>query len=123
MDKLNIGRPSTIEEAFQQTNRPKVDFSNVPEDLREYFEGIYEGIVITEALNRNKETIDWDNPSQKKWRPWFLMSPARFRLHDTGYNFSYSYAGGGSRLCNLSEEDANYSATTFRDTWKKIQLG
>lgn len=123
MKKQEINqRPTTVEEAFQQTGRPQVDFSNVPEDLREYFEGIYSAVVVTEAINKGKKP-DWDNSNQRKWRPWFVMSPARFRLLDTDFDRSYSDAGSGSRLCNFSDEDAGYSATQFADVWRKVQLG
>ena len=96
--KKTQDRIETVEEAFAKTGRPEVDFSNFPEDLREYMQGVYNAVVITEALNEGKKP-DWDDSSQYKWRPWFRMSPAGFRLGDTYCDYTYSYAGSGSHLC------------------------
>lgn len=118
----NLEKNKTVEDAFQNTGRPKVDFSNVPEDLREYFEGIYNAVVITEALNGGKKP-DWDNDDESKWRPWFDMSASAFGLGDTCCGVTLSDAGSGSRLQNIDQETAEYSATQFVDVWKVVQLG
>jgi len=121
-DKLKKKRPETVEDAFQMTGRPTVDFSNLPEDLRVHFENYYKAIVITEALNEGRKP-DWDNWSENKWRPWFRMSSSAFGLYDTNCDGTYSGAGSGSRLVNFNEETAEYSATQFKDVWKEIQIG
>ena len=118
----NLEKIKTVEDAFQATGRPKVDFSNVPEDLREYFESQYNAVVVTEALNGGKKP-DWDNRSERKWRPWFGMSASAFGLHYTYCGSTASDAGSGSRLQNIDEETAEYSATQFVDVWKGVQLG
>ena len=118
----NLEKIKTVEDAFQATGRPKVDFSNVPEDLREYFESQYNAVVVTEALNGGKKP-DWDNRSEPKWRAWFRMSASAFGLYDTYYANTDSDAGSGSRLQNIDEETAEYSATQFVDVWKGVQLG
>jgi len=118
----NLEKIKTVEDAFQATGRPKVDFSNVPEDLREYFESQYNAVVITEALNDGKRP-DWDNLNELKWRPWFRMSASAFGLYDTYCVDTYSIAGSGSRLQNIDEETAEYSARQFVDVWRGVQLG
>ncbi|HEY5508427.1 MAG TPA: hypothetical protein VIK29_07145 [Paludibacter sp.] len=118
----NLKKIKTVEDAFQATGRPKVDFSNVPEDLREYFESTYNAVVVTEALNGSKKP-KWDNWDEPKWRPWFKMSASAFGLHYAHFGITLSNAGSGSRLQNIDEETAEYSATQFVDVWKGVQLG
>src|ERR1035437_8948277 len=113
----NLKKIKTVEDAFQATGRPQVDFSNIPEDLRVYFESTYNAVVVTEALNDSKKP-DWDNWNEPKWRPWFRMSASAFGLHSTNCGSSYSSAGSGSRLQNIDEETAEYSATQFVEVWK-----
>ena len=69
----------SFEEGLQVTGRPIVDFANVPEDHRSYFENQYKAVVITEAIN-NGWVADWNDPNQKKWIPVFYMSPSGFGL-------------------------------------------
>jgi hypothetical protein len=118
----NLDKIKTVEDAFQATGRPQVDFSNVPEELREYFESTYNAVVVTEALNDSKKP-DWDNYNELKWRPWFRMSASAFRLCAACYGDASSGAGSGSRLQNIDEETAEYSATQFVDVWRGVQLG
>jgi len=120
--KSIMERVQTVEDAFKETGRPEVDFSNVPEDLRKFFEGMYKAVVVTEALNEGKKP-DWDNDNQQKWFPWFWMSPARFRFDVTVYVDTNASAGSGSRLCSFDRETARYSATQFADLWKDVQIG
>ena len=123
METKNImERVKTIEDAFEVTGRPKVDFSNVPEDLRAYFENQYNAVVVTEALNEGYKP-NWDNSRELKWRPWFVMSPSSFRFDAALCDYSYANAGAGSRLCSPSEEIARYSAQQFKEIWKGVQLG
>ena len=115
-------RPETVEAAFQMAGRPTVDFSNLPEDLRSYFENLYNGIVITEALNEGRKP-DWDNRLEEKWRAWFIMSASAFGLFGAFCDSTGSDAGSGSRLVNFDEETAEYSATQFENVWREIQIG
>ena len=122
METKVTDRIKTIEDARKATNRPAVDFSNVPEDLREVFEGMYDAIVVTEALNEGYKP-DWDKGNELKWHPWFRMSPSAFAFCGSRYAYSRAYAGSGSRLKYPTEELAEYSAKQFEDIWKKVQLG
>jgi len=118
----NLAKIQTVEDAFQATGRPQVDFSNVPEDLREHFENYYKGIVLTESLNKGWKP-DWENWNEPKWRPWFRMSASAFGFLTAIYDDTISTAGSGSRLQNVDEETAEYSATQFPEIWKGIQIG
>ena len=121
METKVTDRVKTIEDARKETNRPVVDFSNVPEDLRDFFEGMYDAIVVTEALNEGYKP-NWDN-SNPKWYPWFRMSPSAFAFGVSSCGDSYAGAGSGSRLKYTNEELSDYSAKQFADIWKKVQLG
>ena len=111
----------TIEEAFQVTGRPKVDFSNLPEDLRVYFENQYNAVVVTEAIN-NGWVADYSNSNQKKWFPIFYMSPSGFVFDYSFYDCSLANAGDASRLCFETEAAADYAGKTFTEIYEKIIL-
>ena len=115
-------RIKTIEDARKTTNRPAVDFSNVPEDMREFIEGIYNAAVVTEALNEGYKP-DWDDFGEPKWYPWFRMSPSAFAFVGSICDYSRATAGCGSRLKYPNEELSEYSAKQFADIWEKVQLG
>lgn len=115
-------RIKTFEDAWQETGRPKVpDFSNIPEDLKGYFEKVYEMIVITEALNEGW-TPNWDDSNEQKWIPYFIMSPSSFAFFGSICVTSVAFAGCCSRLCFKTEALANYAAKQFLEIWKNIQL-
>jgi len=121
-------RLQTIDDAYNETGRPKVDFSVYPEDLRVNREAEYTALVIVEAARKiereiNPEEIDWDNHSQYKWQPWFVMSSSGFRFYGSGYDDSIADAGSGSRLRVLRETTADYIGEKFVDVWKNVQIG
>ncbi|MDR0658829.1 MAG: hypothetical protein LBG18_07865 [Mediterranea sp.] len=115
-------RIKTFENALEETGKPNVpEFKDVPEDLREYFQYQYKAIVIAEALNEGWEA-DYKDSSQRKWYPWFYISPSGFAFHDSGYVFTYPSAGRAARLCLKSEELADYAGKQFKDIYEGIIL-
>jgi hypothetical protein len=117
-------RIASFEEALKVTGRPQLpDFSNLPADLREYFEAQYMAIVITEALNEGW-TPDWTNQNQQKWIPWFhrQVSSSGFVFYDSFYSSSFAHAGRGSRLCFKDEATARYAGKQFIEIWNKLLL-
>lgn len=116
-------RPETIEEALQQTGRPVTPaFTEVPEDLRDFFSAVYEGVVAVEALNKG-ERPSWDDPKQKKWLPWMWNNPAAsagFAFYSTTDGYSYASAGDASRLCCKTQADAEHFGKTFTATIDRI---
>ena len=115
-------RIASFEEALKVTGRPQLpDFSNLPADLREYFEAQYMAIVITEALNEGW-VADFTNNSQEKWWPWFTMCSSGFVFRDTYYYYSGTIAGYGSRLCFKDEATAIYAGQQFIEIWNKLLL-
>jgi hypothetical protein len=115
-------RVKTYEDAVEATGRTNTpDFSNVPEDLRKYFEGQYQMVVIAEALNEGWKP-DWDDANQMKWIPWFRSVSSGFVFDDASDDYSTANAGNGLRLCFKSEELAAYAGKQFIEIWNKILL-
>lgn len=112
----------SFEDARKLTGRPDVpDFSNLPPDMRKYFEAQYKMIVIAEALNEGW-IPDWDNYNEYKYYPWFEMSPSSFAFGGSYYVLALARAGSGSRLKFRTRELAEYAAKQFIDIWKDIQI-
>jgi len=89
-------RLNTLEQAFEETERQKVDFSVYPEDLRVNREAEYNAIVIIEAARKiekefDLEDIDWENSRQLKWIPWFICSPSRFAFGSSCFNLIFGF--------------------------------
>jgi len=113
-------RIKTFEDAMKETGRPNVpDFSNLPADLRDYFEAQYKIIVITEALNEDF-VADWNDDNQRKYFPWFYASSGVFAYNATFYYCSFAAAGDGARLCFSTRELAEYAGKQFLEIWTKI---
>ena len=123
-------RIPTMEAAYKETDRPQVDFSNYPEDLRANRKSEYDAIVLVEAARKierenNSEEIDWSNWNQYKWIPWFKMgggSPAGFRFDGSCCDDTCASAGSGSRLRVLNKETATYLGEKFLEVWENVQL-
>ena len=127
LKKLLEERLSSIEDAFRETERPKVDFTVYPEDMREHQEADYNAKVIVEAARKiEKECglgeIDWTDYSQPKYAPWFRMSPSAFAFLYSRCDRTRADAGSGSRLRVLSEVAADHIGKTFPKVWEAVQL-
>ena len=117
---MNYKEIKTVEDALKATGRPAVpEFSELPEDLRTYFQAQYKAVVIAEALN-GKWRADWANKNQKKWYPWFTLSSSGFAFYDSVCRYSLPNAGGASRLCFESDELAEYAGEQFTDVWEDL---
>lgn len=110
----------TFEDAMIATGRPDVPkFLELPEDMREYFKAQYKIVVITEALNDGWKA-DWSDGNQKKFVPWFYMSPSGFVFDATYSDYSAPNAGFASSLCFKSEELATYAGEQFLELYKNF---
>ena len=121
-------RLNAVEDAYNETDRPAVDFSVYPEDLRAYEQASYDAIVVVEAARKIEREcgfgeIDWSNRDQGKWIPWFRMSPSAFAFYVTDYDYSSASAGSGSRLRVLSDEATEHIGRRFTEMWEKLELG
>lgn len=127
LKKLLEERLSSIEDAFRETERPKVDFTVYPEGMRQHQEADYNAKVIVEAARKiEKECglgeIDWSDSNQPKWIPWFWMRPSAFAFWDSFFDRTDAFAGSGSRLRVLSEVAADHIGKTFPEVWEAVQL-
>ena len=127
LKKLLEERLSSIEDAFRETERPKVDFTVYPEDMREHQEADYNAKVIVEAARKIEREcglgeIDWSDYSQPKYAPWFRMSPSAFAFRCSIYDIADARAGSGSRLRDLSRIASDHLAETFPEVWEAVQL-
>lgn len=120
-EQLNITeRVKTFEDAMAITGRPPVpNFSNVPGDMREYFENQYKAVVITEALNEGWKA-DFEDSNQRKWFSWFYRVSSGFVFNSAYYYCSSADAGSAARLCFKSKELAEYAGKQFLDIYVKI---
>lgn len=71
--------------------------------------------LIVKVLNEGW-VPNWNDSSERKWRPYFFLDFPGFRLRAACYVNSLSSVG--SRLCFKSEELALYAAKTFLDVYK-----
>ena len=118
-----IEKIKTFEDAMAATGRTEMpDFSTFPAELRKHFEVLFKMVVIVEALNEGWKP-NWNDGNERKFYPWFWMSPGSFAFCDSCYDNVCASAGSGSRLKLKSRELAEYCATQFTDIWKDIQLG
>lgn len=80
-------RINDLKDCFTETGRPETPaFSDVPEDLRDYFKSLYSLIVITEAYNEG-EKMDIYNKNINRHYPWFSPngSPSSFGFYAADY--------------------------------------
>ena len=127
LKKLLEERLSSIEDAFRETELPKIDFTVYPEKMREHQEADYNAKVIVEAARKIEREcgfgeIDWSDSNQPKWTPWFRMRPSAFAFGDSFYVSADALAGSGSRLRVLSEVAADHIGKTFPEVWEAVQL-
>lgn len=113
-------RVKTFEDARALTGRSDVpEFSDTPEDMRDFFKALYKASVITEALNEG-EKLHWGDLNQKKWYPWFRVYSGGFVFHDATYCDLLRPLGCASRLCFKSRELAGYAGKQFIDIWEAV---
>jgi len=120
-------RLTSVEVAYAEVGESKIDFSIFPEGKREYKEAQYDAEILVEAARKIEREngsgeIDWDNYNQKKWIPWFRMSPSPFAFYCSVFAYSCAHAGSGSRLRVLSRETADFLGDKFPETWERLQL-
>lgn len=91
------------------------------EEFRKPILASYKLMVIFKAIN-DGWTPDWSDDDQRKYFPWFEVSPS-------GSDFSGSFCGYicaitivGSRLLTDSSEKALYMANQFQDLYVQYSL-
>ena len=121
-EKTTMESIKTVEDACNSTGMPATpEFTEAPEEMREFLKAVYEAVVITLALVGDWKP-DWNNSNQQKWYPWFGMSSGGFVFKDTAYVCSLATAGNASRLCFPTEELAEYAGRQFTDVYSRVIL-
>jgi hypothetical protein len=113
----------TFEDCLEETGRPAIpQFSDVPEDLRDFFKSTYQAVVICEAFNEG-ERLDLFNENVGRYYPYFTTegSSARFRFNGTGCDHSLSAAGSGSRLSLKNDDLAKAVGKKFTAVFRDMQ--
>ncbi|MDR0864991.1 MAG: hypothetical protein LBO74_08675 [Candidatus Symbiothrix sp.] len=77
--------------------------------------------TVIKALNEGWIS-DYRNSNEKKWYPWFYVSPSGFAFYVAGCGFSLPLAGHAARLCLKDEELAAYAGKQFLDLWEGFIL-
>ncbi|MDH7463954.1 hypothetical protein QEG73_21815 [Chitinophagaceae bacterium 26-R-25] len=109
-------RIKTFDDACRALGIDKVQIGIVGLDKDcESIEAYLKLIVIARALNEGWEP-DWSNSSEGKYMPWFEHKSG-FGLAYGDYDFWFSCAGVGSRLCFKSKELAIYAGKQFADIY------
>ncbi|OJV19335.1 MAG: hypothetical protein BGO30_07125 [Bacteroidetes bacterium 41-46] len=112
----------SLKDAFKVTGRPETpSFSDVPEDLRPFFQATYNVVVINEALNEGFRGNIY-NEDESRYYPWFRPSgsPGSFRFGGASYESSNADAGAGSRLCLKNYDIACYVGKQFTEEYRKM---
>ena len=81
----------------------------------------YKLVIIFLAIN-NGWKPDWSNYNQWKYYPWFEVLSPGFGFDDSNYDYDYSDASVGSRLCADTKEKALYVAKQFKDIYQEYLL-
>lgn len=117
-----IDRIDGWEDMLAETGRPDVpEFSDVPEDLRPFFKGVYENVVMVEAYNEG-EKMDIYNSDKPRYYPYFRTngSPSSFAFYVSDCVCSGASAGSGSRLALKDQALSDHVGTKHIDIWRKI---
>lgn len=115
-------RVKSLKDAFKVTGRPETpSFSDLPEDLRPFFQATYNVVVINEALNEGFRGNIY-NENEYRHYPWFRPSgsPSSFRFYDACYDGSSAFAGTGSHLCLKNYDIACYVGKQFTEEYRKM---
>jgi len=92
------------------------DVSTFPIENQKYFIAQHKLITIIKALNEGWEP-NWNDKNEHKHYPLFTQSPSGFGFSDTSYDYWYTGADVGSRLCLKTEELAEYIGKQFESLY------
>ena len=103
----------TFEDACEILNI-QPDFSNYSSEHVVDYEKI---TIIFKVLNEGWKP-DWKNLSERKYYPWFKMSPFGFAV--TNFDYWAAYSPTGSRLCGKTDTIAEYAGRQFESIYKNF---
>jgi hypothetical protein len=102
------------------------DVSNVPAKHQAAVTATAKMFIIAEAINDGIDA-NWDDNDEEKWFPWFDMevdsnNPSGFRFYFAIYDFTFTYATGGSRLSYRTKNNAEYAGKQFEDLYRDMMV-
>ena len=102
----------------------QIDTSKYPEKHREAIQAVADLFIIHEAYN-DREDADYNDWDQNKYYiVWDLEvdknNPSGFRFRDSYYEYSFTYAIGGPRLCFLKKEDIAHAIEHHIELYRKV---
>lgn len=107
----------TLDDVFEATgenpNDPKY-LTGAPDTI-----GYELSKLLPKALNPIDWVLNWEDPSQRKWGPWFYFNHPGFRFRVSFYSYTYSGSTGGSRHRFASEAISDHAGKQFLPIWKQ----
>ncbi|HMM16292.1 MAG TPA: hypothetical protein PKC47_02010 [Petrimonas sp.] len=94
-----------------------IDLSSMPEKMRDQAMAEYMLKVITEAKN-DGWVADYKDENQRKWIPWFYLSPSGARFDLSSYDYSDAIAGLAARLCFKDEATSDAAGKELVDLYE-----
>lgn len=100
--------------------------TGLPEKHQKAIVAHYKLVIIAEAIN-DGWTPNWKDYDQYKYYPWFSVEandeqPSGFGLSCGGYDYAYSIADVGSRLCYFSRDAAKAAGKQFKELYEESYL-
>lgn len=112
---------NNMEDVYRITGKSQkeiIPWPNTQDKAKEAQNGLAELQIITEAYNKNKEVLDWNNTRQWKWFNYFIKKGGSWVFH---ISHSYSYnCYGGFGLYFLCKADAEEAAVKFKNIYDKF---
>ena len=116
-ERVKSYEDACTELGIEPINEAELKRQGVPDD-----EIAYRMIkTITKALNAGWEA-DWTDDDEKKWVPYFNVSPSGFVFDVSDYYYSLALAGDAVRLCFKDEKTSSYAGRTFTDLYRRFIL-
>ena len=110
------------DDMMSEADRPDVpEFSDVPEDLRPFFKGVYKNVVMAEAYNGCKGMDIYDSSKYRHY-PWFRTngSPSSFAFYASYFDNAFAIAGSGSRLSFKEEKHVLHAAKNHTAIFREM---
>lgn len=97
-----------MEEVYIFNGTTESDFEELYKNIPPNIKATAQEEMIVNFYNRG-EKVDWNNPNQYKYYPWFYLGD-KFCFNFVGY---YHNAAASSRICFLREEDCKEAVNKF----------
>ena len=112
-EKRKFDEIKTFDDACRECSMTELDFNENFGNKGLSIDTIaYEKLkIIIRAINQNWQP-NWNDENQKKWWPYFNLSSG-FGFSGSVYDYDFTGASVGSRLCFESKEKADYAANQF----------